>query len=403
MSAQPKHFYEFGPFRADPLKRILLRDGALVPLKPKVFEMLLVLVEARGQVLEKDELLRRIWPDSIVEESNLNVYVSLLRKALGESPNDRHYIVTIPGRGYSFVADVQELQGERAELIVQQRARSSLTIEEESETDAQEEVQDQAWMDSGFRQNEIVDLQSFKHGLAFEADRKRSIVPDARNEQAVVETVREPAGGPEKEKAAHTTASARHYLRRALPALTVLVLSGGSLAYFVLRSSLPPKVTASTQITRDGLTKFGTLVTDGSRLYFSESVSEGWVIAQVSVTGGETVAIHAIPHWTLDFSPSRSELLVLGATGAEHEGTLWVLPVLSDVPRRVGDVMSHDATWSLNGQQIVYANGSALYLAKSDGTETRILVTVSGRPYWPRWSPDGSRLRFTVLNDEMGS
>ena len=97
MSAQPKHFYEFGPFRADPLKRILLRDGALVPLKPKVFEMLLVLVEARGQVLEKDELLRRVWPDSIVEESNLNVYVSLLRKALGESPNDRHYIVTISG------------------------------------------------------------------------------------------------------------------------------------------------------------------------------------------------------------------------------------------------------------------------------------------------------------------
>ena len=298
MSAQPKHFYEFGPFRADPLKRILLRDGALVPLKPKVFEMLLVLVEARGQVLEKDELLRRIWPDSIVEESNLNVYVSLLRKALGESPNDRHYIVTIPGRGYSFVADVQELQGERAELIVQQRARSSLTIEEESETDAQEEVQDQAWMDSGFRQNEIVDLQSFNNGLAFEADRKRSILPDARNEQAVVETVREPAGGTEKEKAARTTASARHYLRRrALPALTALVLSGGSLAYFVLRSSLPTKGDGSDADHKGWFTEgSATLVTDGSRLYFSESVSKGWDIAQVSVTGGETVAIHAPPH-----------------------------------------------------------------------------------------------------------
>src|SRR5262249_54074310 len=73
-----------------------------------------------------------------------------------------------------------------------------------------------------------------------------------------------------------------------------------------------------------------------------------------------------------------------------------VAPVLGGFPRRVGNLLGHAATWSLDGQQIVYANGSTLYLAKSDGTESRKLVTVAGSPYWPRWSPDGSRLRFSI-------
>src|SRR5262245_27712092 len=108
MNAFPKHFYEFGPFRIDTVKRLLLRDGEPVALKSKCFEMLLALVEARGQVLEKDELMRRVWPDTIVEESNITVYISTLRKALHENPQEHRYIVTVPGRGYSFVAEVRE-------------------------------------------------------------------------------------------------------------------------------------------------------------------------------------------------------------------------------------------------------------------------------------------------------
>ena len=109
MNAPPKHFYEFGPFRIDTVKRLLLNDGEPVALKSKCFEMLLALVEARGEVLEKDELMRRVWPDMIVEESNITVYISMLRRALGESPQEHHYIVTISRRGYSFVAEVKEV------------------------------------------------------------------------------------------------------------------------------------------------------------------------------------------------------------------------------------------------------------------------------------------------------
>jgi len=130
MNASPRRFYEFGPFQIDTVKRLLLRDGEPVALKAKCFETLLVLVEARGQVLDKDELMRRIWPDTIVEESNLTGYISALRKALGENPQEHRYIVTVPGRGYSFVAEAKEVREESAELISQEQPHISLIIEE---------------------------------------------------------------------------------------------------------------------------------------------------------------------------------------------------------------------------------------------------------------------------------
>jgi len=130
MNASPKRFYEFGPFRIDAVKRMLLRDGEPIVLKSKCFETLLALVEARGQVLGKDELMRRIWPDTIVEESNLTGYISALRKALGENPQEHRYIVTVPGRGYSFVAEVKEVGEESAEFILQDQSGPSLITEE---------------------------------------------------------------------------------------------------------------------------------------------------------------------------------------------------------------------------------------------------------------------------------
>src|SRR5215813_12740459 len=130
MNTSPKQFFEFGPFRIDTVKRLLLRDEEPITLKSKCFETLLALVEARGQVLDKDELMRRIWPDTIVEESNLTGYISALRKALGENPQEHRYIVTVPGRGYSFVADAKEVREESAELIPQEQPDLSLIIEE---------------------------------------------------------------------------------------------------------------------------------------------------------------------------------------------------------------------------------------------------------------------------------
>jgi tetratricopeptide (TPR) repeat protein/DNA-binding winged helix-turn-helix (wHTH) protein len=109
LSGQQKHVYAFGPFRIDGVKRLLLRDCKTIPLTPKAFDTLLVLVVNHERVLEKDELMDLLWPDSHVEEANLALNISVLRKALNERPREHRYIVTIPGRGYRFVAPVKEL------------------------------------------------------------------------------------------------------------------------------------------------------------------------------------------------------------------------------------------------------------------------------------------------------
>ena len=108
--AQPdSHSYEFGRFRLKTAERILLREGELVPLTPKVFDILITLVENRGQVVAKDDLMKRVWPSTYVEEGNLTQNISLLRKALGESPGGVQFIETVPRRGYRFVGDINEL------------------------------------------------------------------------------------------------------------------------------------------------------------------------------------------------------------------------------------------------------------------------------------------------------
>ena len=103
--------YEFGPFRLDPAEHTLLREGQAVPLAPKVFEILKLLVENSGHLFEKDELIKAVWPDSFVEEGNLSRNISTLRTALGETADDHKYIETVPKRGYRFVARVREVNG----------------------------------------------------------------------------------------------------------------------------------------------------------------------------------------------------------------------------------------------------------------------------------------------------
>ena len=109
---QKRSYYEFGPFRIDPLGRLLLRDGAVVPTTPKQFDILLLLVESRGQVVGKERLLEEVWPDTSVEEGNLTTNIYSLRKALGEAGNGQPYIQTAPRRGYRFVAEVREVLAE---------------------------------------------------------------------------------------------------------------------------------------------------------------------------------------------------------------------------------------------------------------------------------------------------
>lgn len=134
MSKPAVQIYEFGPFLIDTGDRLLFKEGELVPLAPKVIDILLALVEKSGRVLDKDELMQEIWPDTFVEEGNLARNVSTLRRALGESEEGHQYIETIPRRGYRFVGKVQEVSDE----TVLVRERSRVTIEQVEVSDSTE-------------------------------------------------------------------------------------------------------------------------------------------------------------------------------------------------------------------------------------------------------------------------
>lgn len=107
MANKEKTFYEFGPFRIDPDHRVLLRDNLPVPVQPKAFDILLVLVQSNEKIVMKDELMRLVWPETFVEESNLAQNISVLRKTLGDAPGANRYIVTLPGRGYRLTEKVR--------------------------------------------------------------------------------------------------------------------------------------------------------------------------------------------------------------------------------------------------------------------------------------------------------
>ena len=134
MKQSDKHFYEFGPFRLDIAERLLLRDGQHVPLTPKAFETLLILVENCGRVIDKDELLKKVWPDTFVEEVNLAKNVSYLRKILG-GEEAAQYIETIPKRGYRFVVMVKDVCDESAGPVWSPPADARVIDREETEKD----------------------------------------------------------------------------------------------------------------------------------------------------------------------------------------------------------------------------------------------------------------------------
>lgn len=140
MSKQRKHFYEFGSFRLDVTERTLLSREGSIGLTPKAFDTLLLLVENSGHVLDKRELMEKVWPESFVEENNLAQNISLLRKVLGREETGAKFIETVPKRGYRFIAEVRETWDEAVELIVHEQTTRSILIEED-DTDATDEDQ----------------------------------------------------------------------------------------------------------------------------------------------------------------------------------------------------------------------------------------------------------------------
>ena len=207
-------------------------------------------------------------------------------------------------------------------------------------------------------------------------------------------------------------ARTRNLFRAAFPLGAAVILAALSVGFGLRHWSkpieLPARVLDFAPLTSDGQAKMGRLLTDGARIYFSEVLPTGRILAQVSTKGGETTTIPTTvsdPR-PADISPDGTELLILsGKTMGKHEvheGTMWILPVAGGSARPVGNVLATDAVWGETAETILYSDGHDLYAIHKDGSSLRKLLVVSGYIGYLRWSPDKQRLRFTVFTRAMG-
>jgi serine/threonine protein kinase/Tol biopolymer transport system component len=195
--------------------------------------------------------------------------------------------------------------------------------------------------------------------------------------------------------------SARRGWRAWAAVAGVLMVVAAIAAYVLTRPAPPPRILRTVQLTNTNRPK-SDVVTDGSRLYFIEGQSS---LSQTSVTGGETFPIATSLEETgfanvFDISPDLSMLLMNTAHGTSLDGPLWAVPVLGGTPRRLGNLVAHGGAWSPDRKSIAYCLGSDIFLANSDASNPRRLLTIAGTPSDLRWSPDSSTLRFTVSDPQ---
>jgi DNA-binding winged helix-turn-helix (wHTH) protein/Tol biopolymer transport system component len=351
-SKTTKSLLRFGQFTLDLERYALYRLQEPIRLTGKPFETLLFLVQNQGQTVKKEALLDAVWKDLFVTENTLERAISEIRRALGDDRERPAFIQTVPRKGYRFIATV--INGS----------------------------------DDEYLRRKATDAQQVEN-----------------SPQISLNSHAQPGAESEKPASIHAPASesyARRRIRwRIVALLACFVFPLLVILYLYPRPLSPPKVIRSFQITHSPWPKLAPILTDGPRLYFMELREGRYTISQVPTAGGNPVPIQ-IPlqnAYLCDISPETAALLVRDfKTFWKEEGSLWIVPILGGSPRRLGNLQAFDAAWSPDGLSICYTSADTLYIAKSDGSESRRLTTAQGEPWWPRWSPDGRHLRFTVFN-----
>jgi len=344
----------FNNFVLDSEQRVLWKEGEVVPLSPKAFETLELLVLARGRIVTKQEFMKALWPDSFVEDANLTQNIFVLRKILGSGEDGRSYIETFPRRGYRFVGSVRE-EGAEPDVGAPQ------PIQETRESTGPE---------SGVLDPTI--SIALDGALPGAADVHQPLPQPARQRLGIPVT---------------------------LGLIFVLLILAGGL---VLHGKNHLSVAGYKRITNDGRSKDllntpSILAVDGDTLYFTEINGQRSVLAKVSAEGGEVsydAALSANVH-VLGLHPSNPKALLLG----EDWPFDAIRPLLSKdlstgAVSEVFGIQAQDANWSPDGTRLAYVEEGNVFVRSSDG-KTVPVASVTGIAYWPRWSPDSRILRFS--------
>lgn len=356
-----------------------MRDGQPVALAPKAVDILLMLVQHAGHLVDKDELMKQVWTDAFVEEGNLTKNIFFLRRVLGTRDDGGEYIDTVPKRGYRFAAPVEKWleEQDRTEVVSEGPSRNQTRAAEP-------------------RKIERID-RGKGYALARQPEPIRKTPSEA---EATAPTPAVPVVVPRQEPREASGSDLKGRRSRLIPGVAAALTVVAVLAVVWVLSPAPvPRVRRTLQLTHFGRVEaLARLLTDGTSIFFVQKSGGHYSLAQIPVEGGEPVPIATLfPNTALlDISPDHSELLVSSVAAGEEEGALWALPTAGGSLRRLGNVSAQDAAWSPDGRKILYAAGSNLYVMKANGLESRRLASTPGFPHYPRWSPDGRVLRFTL-------
>ena len=332
MPAPAKYVYSFGDFVLNPEERILFRQERPVSLTPKVFEALVLLVENAGHVVEKDEFMKRLWPETFVGDDALTQNISLLRKAIADGAEDLNLIVTVPRVGYRFTGSVQK----------------QVTL---PETAGGVEIQKTV------------------------GESRRPVKPESRWARLQVHPAFLIA-------AAITTGLVASVLTyfflapRGVPGLTHMA-----------QITFSGKVEPWGRLVSDGARLYF-LEREGDHWNLAQISLAGGETEMVAAPFRNTLL--------LGLSPDHTEFLVASFVQRDGQMPLWTWPVQGGPASRIGDLSAYDAAWHPNGRQIVYAKDEGVFLADRDGSHSRLFAATRGQPLHFAWSPDGRILRFSV-------
>jgi Tol biopolymer transport system component/DNA-binding winged helix-turn-helix (wHTH) protein len=329
---------QFGIFDVDLSTGELRRSGVRVRLQGQPFKLLVALLEQPGEVVSREALQQQLWGTATAGDfdHSLGIAVNKLREALGDSAENPRFVETLARRGYRFIAPVRTPEPSTLDLTLLPGA--SLV------SPAGSAVRMKSWYGS----------QWFWIGLA-----------------------------------------------------AVCLVIGIAAVIFLLQPATHKPYQIS-QVTFSGhvlsndtdVESFSSSAGDGTRLYFSHIENGNPVLAVALVSDGEISHFYLPPDIGApligSLSPDGSKLVVHGHLQALPEQPLWIVPTLGGNTHRVPKVLAHDATWMPGGSSLLIASGSDLIIVGEDGSDPHKLLTVPGLAFWLRWSPDGSRLRFTL-------